>query len=171
MTQASPPQKKKSAFPIVLVVIAIAAPIVIALAGVMTTLAIYGVSRYLKQAKMAEARAATSHLARGIVACAEASGALPRSSAPVPPDVPSAAKYQSATADWADPAFSCARFSIATPQYFRYQWVATSATSGTARAEGDFSGAGKTTSTVEVDVECTRGATLACTLGTPRETM
>ena len=169
--RASPPEKKKSAFPIVLVVIAIAVPIVVAVVGVMAVLAIYGVRRYLVQAKTAEARAATTQLARGMVACAEASGALPRTSAPVPPDVPRGAKYQSAPADWTDPAFACAHFSMMSPQYFRYQWVATSGTSATARAEGDLNATGKTATTVEVDVECTRGATLSCTVGPLREKM
>jgi len=99
MVQASPPEKK-SAFPIVLVVIVIAVPIVIAVVGVTAVLAIYGVRSYLVQAKMADARAATTQLARGMVACAEASGALPRSSAPVPPAVPSGAKYRNPSATY-----------------------------------------------------------------------
>jgi type IV pilus assembly protein PilA len=154
---------KKSGIPvwaIVLIVVAVGAVPVI---GIMSTLAIYGVRRYLVQAKTAEGRAGVMVLAQGVAACGNG-GRLPPSTAAVPATVPVSRKYQSSPSDWNDSAFACARFSISTPQYFQYRWTARTPTEGVASAVADF-GSGPVT--LEVDVACTS----SCVVGTMRETM
>lgn len=165
MHPAQAPQKK--GFPVWLVILLVVGVAGVPTIGVMATVAIYGVRQYLVQAKKAEGRSGAMSLARGLASCAETTGHLPPTSASVPPTVPVATKVQTSPADWNDVAYTCAHFSMSAPQYFQYQWVATSATRGVARATADF-GSGPVTITAEVT--CTAsGAALACTPGLPIE--
>jgi hypothetical protein len=75
--------------------------------------------------------------------CAQERGGVPESSRWVPEEVPHAQKYQSATSDWADTAFSCAGFTLSDPQYFRYRWLQLSPSSGEVQAEADLNGDGR----------------------------
>jgi hypothetical protein len=127
------------------------------------------VSRYMQNAKRAEAMAATAAIGRGIIACAAETKALPPTSTKVPAalsDV-SGKKYQSSAADWSSPTWTCAKFSMSEPSYFQYHWELTSPTKGTVKAEGDLTGSGSVDNAVEVDVTCSEPG--VCTLGAPRE--
>jgi type IV pilus assembly protein PilA len=139
--------------------------IVVAIIGVLAALAIYGVRKYLSNAKTAEARTALGRMAkdaqnafekenlsqdivvvgeksdisRGL--CDDAAASVP--AAPV--DIANG-KYQSSPAEWKDGAgWECLKFSMSDPQYFLYDYES-SATTGvngstfTARANGDLDG-------------------------------
>jgi hypothetical protein len=133
-------------------------------------LAIYGVRKYLIQAKTAEGRNAITVLAQGIARCPSAGGraALPPTARAVPSDLASVRgmKYQSAPGEWQDEAYTCAHFRISDPQYFQYRWVRTSPTQGTVHADADLDGNAEPDIQLEQDVTCTDGAT--CTVGPQR---
>lgn len=116
--------------------------IVVAIIGVLAALSIYGVSKYMANAKTAEARTGIGQIAKdagsafqretmaGSVLSAGSDAAIsnrlcPTASA-IPAAVPSAKKYQSAAASWsADAGWTCLKFSMKDPQYYQYQYVAT----------------------------------------------
>jgi type IV pilus assembly protein PilA len=140
--------------------------IVVAIIGVLAVLAIYGVRKYIANAKSAEARNSLGQIAKDaataverekgstaiIVAgqqstlmrafCASATATVPASG------VPAAQKYQSAAAEWnsGDSAtgWQCLKFSLEEPQYYLYNYLSTvtNAASGafTATANGDLNG-------------------------------
>jgi type IV pilus assembly protein PilA len=145
--------------------------IVVAIVGVLAVLAVYGVRKYLANAKTAEARNSLGQLAKDaavaverekgttMVLAAGASSTLSRafcdtSAFAVPTSVTSiqGQKYQSSAAEWktgSDIAgWECLKFSLEEPQYFQYSYSAsnTSASTGgfTAIAIGDLNGDGTT---------------------------
>jgi len=69
----------------------------------------------------------------------------------------------SAPSDWTSPAFTCAKFSMTTPQYFQYQWERVSAQSGVVHARADLDGDGVAEVNIEVPVRCS--ATGECEAG------
>jgi type IV pilus assembly protein PilA len=145
---------------IILAVVGIVILVIVAIVGVMAALGIYGTRRYIGEAKKSEGKVHVAVLARGMASCAEAAGGkLPASSPAVPPSLAdvSGKKYMSAPTDWNDPAFTCASFSMLSPQYFQYQWVSTSGSDGTARAQADFDGDGSADVTLEISVACSAG--------------
>ncbi|MEO8180859.1 MAG: type II secretion system protein [Deltaproteobacteria bacterium] len=122
--------------------------IVVAIIGVLAALAIYGVRKYLSNAKTAEARMGVGRLAKdaqlayekesvaeGIVTLkgtADIAHKLCSTSTKVPvadADIKNK-KYQSTPADWAETplaggvaaGWSCLRFSMSDPQYFQYEY-------------------------------------------------
>jgi type IV pilus assembly protein PilA len=117
------------------------------------TLAIYGVRKYLVNAKTAEARTSLAEIGRAAAATYDPKrGFCPSATHPVPQDAKamSARMYQSAPSDWDDgrappTGFGCLRFSLATPQYYQYAYTAygPGRTSFTATARGDLNGDGK----------------------------
>src|SRR6185436_2037460 len=112
---------------------------------VATALAIYGVRKYLIQAKQAEARAAFAQLATSISRCASQTPGrrdLPPTAHAIPPSLESVRgmKYQSAPAEWEEEAYACGHFVLVEPQYFQYQWVRTTATRGLVRSMADLDG-------------------------------
>jgi len=142
--------------------------IVVAIVGVLAALAIYGVRKYLLNAKTAEARNAVGQMAKdaktayeresmgftvltggGSVGasnnlCTSASATIPANKSSI-----AGAKYQSTAADWdADKAtpgkgFTCLKFSVTDPQYYMYEYLnAGSAFSAT--GYGDLNGDGTT---------------------------
>lgn len=147
--------------------IVVAVPVLIAMLGVMSALAIYGVRKYMVNAKQAEARTALVSWANGIAACAQREGHLPPSSTPVPASLSDigAKKWQSTPADWTEPAYTCAGFSMSGPQYFQYRWELLSPNEGGARAEADLDGDGITDAMLGVPVSCNAGA---CSAGSLR---
>lgn len=155
--QGPPPKKSSNAIIVVAVLAVVAVPVL----GIFASLAIYGVSRYVKQSKQAEARAFSGMFARGITTC----GKLPPTSTPVPAEVPQGAKYQSAPDDWNQPAHTCAKFSVSSPQFYSYQWVKESEDSGHVVAKADLDGDGEVDSQVEMDVTCSAGM---CSVGVSR---
>jgi len=147
--------------------------IVVAIVGVLAALAIYGVRKYLLNAKTAEVRNAVGQMAKdakasyeresmgsailGAATSAGLSNNLCTSATnPVPAAKGSIAgqKYQSRASDWsADQAtpgkgFSCLRFAVTDPQYYMYNYVGTVGSAGTfvASGVGDLNGDSVTSS-------------------------
>jgi len=144
--------------------------IVVAITGILSMLAAYGVRKYIANAKTAEARNALGRIANAAVLAYEhenmgspvlppgSSTALTRAlckgaSKTVPPSATSIAgrKYQSTPEDWTvdsggNSGFACLRFTIDSPQYFMYGYAAagTSLPGDTfsAVANGDLNGDG-----------------------------
>jgi type IV pilus assembly protein PilA len=145
--------------------------IVVAIIGVLAALAIYGVRKYIANAKTAEARMTLGRIAKDAssafnreqttgavlatgasanianILCGGADNAVPTAIAAI-----SGAKYQSSPAEWRAgtqvKGWFCLRFSMQDPQYFQYAYTAadSSATEFTAIAHGDLN-ADTTTST------------------------
>jgi len=143
--------------------------IVVAIVGVLAALAIYGVRKYIANAKTAEARNSLGQISKdaqsayaregmdgtvlkvgsgaGVsnVLCANATKSVPASKGSI-----KGQKYQSDPGEWTVDAatpntgFSCLKFSMTDPQYFMYSW----SSSGTgiagatyvAQANGDLNG-------------------------------
>ncbi len=142
--------------------------IVVVIIGILSTLAAYGVRKYIASAKTVEARNALGRMANAAVIAYEnekmaspvlgqgASTGLARAlCGSATQTVPSAAsaiaghKYQSSLADWnADSAtnsgFACLHFTIDEPQYFMYGYAVSGSSqpgdSFTATANGDLNG-------------------------------
>jgi len=126
--------------------------IVVAIIGVLAALAIYGVRKYLSNAKTAEARMGVGRLAKdaqlayekesvaaGVVKLTKTADIAHRlcSSAAAVPAAPANIKnkkYQSQPADWTSPAladlsaggWNCLKFTMSDPQYFQYEYTTTS---------------------------------------------
>jgi type IV pilus assembly protein PilA len=137
--------------------------IVVAIIGVLAALAIYGVRKYLLNAKTAEAKEGIGRLAKDASSAYDREGMpattlslgsvagithrLCPSAAIVPANVSSVQgqKWQSSPADWNTLGWNCLKFSMKDPQYYRYQYHA-SATTGVAGetfvalAHGDLNG-------------------------------
>lgn len=123
-------------------------------------LAIYGVRKYVANAKRDEAREALRAMARGMITCGEREKTLPDSSNWIPADLQSISgvKYESKPADWhSEPAFECAGVSISTPQYFQYRWVRIDAHSGHFEAQADFDGNRLADNPMQIEVRCANG--------------
>jgi type IV pilus assembly protein PilA len=134
--------------------------IVVAIIGVLAALAIYGVRKYLTNAKTAEARTALGRIAKdaasawdreqmsgavlSIGSSALNARALCPSSSLVPAAIASVSnkKYQSSPADWRNAGWACLRFTMDGPQYFQYQYLSGTATTFSAEAHGDLDGDG-----------------------------
>ena len=153
--------------------------IVVAIVGILAVLAIYGVRKYLANAKTAEARNSLGAIAQGAAASFEKETSAPGvialgtavgfshqiclkepGGATVPPAPPPAKKYQSQYSDWqlgaaTNAGFSCLKFVMDQPQYFAYGYTSdsTGTTSGTVftgTAKGDLNGDGTLFSTFTV---------------------
>ena len=139
--------------------------IVVAIIGVLAALAIYGVRKYLTNAKTAEARTAVGRIAKdassawdrekmaGAVLSAGGTADNTRSLCGAATNsVPSAStsiqnkKYQSNPAEWntgdSNNGWRCLRFTMDGPQYFMYNYITADASNFTARAQGDLDGDG-----------------------------
>lgn len=164
---------KLSGGKMLLIVLAIIGVFVFLVLAVLAPLAIYGVRKYLTNAKMGEGRTNVSLLGKGIARCAaEVDPAtskprgLPETSLGVPATLADVKgeKYQSTPAEWGDPAFVCAGFQVAGAQYFQYRWVKRSPTTGAARGIADLDGDGAADGAFELPVTCS--ASGACSVGT-----
>jgi len=137
--------------------------IVVAIVGVLAALAIYGVQRYIANAKTAEAKNSLGQMSKDAQSAfarehmsasapldpggsAKVSNRLCVSGPAVPTDIPKAEKIQSDPAAWTD-GWKCLRFSMNEPQYYRYTYESdatddgqTPGTKFTALAEGDLDG-------------------------------
>jgi type IV pilus assembly protein PilA len=149
--------------------------IVVAIIGVLAALAIYGVTRYVANAKTTEARSAVARIAKDAttayarpkmagavlaaggtvtganVLCIEATDPVPADDADI-----SGKKYQSSAADWSPvgedelTGWRCLQFSMTDPQMYQYDYDATAATGFSAIAHGDLDGDGDL-STFQID--------------------
>ena len=154
--------------------------IVVAIVGVLAALAIYGVRRYIINAKTAEARnsigqmskdASTAYSREGMAASILSLGTstgvsnrLCSGSTTVPSTIGNVQgkKYQSSPSEWtgADQytGWTCLKFSMQDPQYYMYTYTSNATTSGakgeifSAMAEGDLDANG-TSSTFSLDGE------------------
>jgi type IV pilus assembly protein PilA len=144
--------------------------IVVAIVGILSVLAVYGVRNYITNAKTTEARNALGQIAKdaatgyekdsmggGVLGlstsavasrqlCASASASVPAASTSI-----AGRKYQSKPADWnidaaGNSGFACLKFSIDQPQYYMYSYSAQGSSSVgdsfTATARGDLNGDG-----------------------------
>jgi len=149
--------------------------IVVAIIGVLAALAIYGVRKYISNAKTAEARMTLGRIAKdasasynrenmnaAVVApgasagianllCDSATASVPAAIAAV-----TGMKYQSSVANWrnagdsATKGWTCLRFSMQDPQYYMYNYTRDADTLGFAGiATGDLNGDG-TPSTFQI---------------------
>jgi type IV pilus assembly protein PilA len=142
--------------------------IVVAIIGILAVLAIYGVRKYIANAKSAEARNSLGQIAKDAATAAEREKGTSAIVAPagvsalfrsfcgsataVPGTVPAAQKYQSQASDWtagsSTAGWQCLKFSLEEPQYYQYNYTSTvsSAVSGNfeADANGDLNGNGVT---------------------------
>ncbi len=144
--------------------------IVVAIVGVLAALAVYGVGKYLRNAKTAEVRNAVGQMAkdakaayeRTLVSSSVLTGVAPglsnnlctsgSSSVPASKSSIAGRKYQSAPSEWtadtgtSGKGFACLRFAMSDPQYFMYNYTGTSGAAGTFAAigMGDLNGDGVT---------------------------
>jgi type IV pilus assembly protein PilA len=146
--------------------------IVVAIVGILAVLAIYGVRKYIANAKTAEARNSLGQVAKNVAGAYEnesmagtivqqgQAAAMSRAlcaSEPAPGTVPGSktkiqgAKYQSSPGDWNAGAatragFSCLKFTMDQPQYYMYGYTVQGGSnvgdSFTATANGDLNGDG-----------------------------
>lgn len=143
--------------------------IVVAIVGILAVLAVFGVRKYITNAKSAEARNSVGAIVKLagqalerenndtlITSAGSNSAASSRrlclSSTLVPSAVPQNRKYQSQISDWnagnASTGWQCVKFAMTGPQYFQYQYNAPAASVGaageqvTANAFGDLNGDG-----------------------------
>ena len=144
--------------------------IVVAIIGVLAALAIYGVRKYLNNAKTAEAREAMGrigkdasadynreNMAATLMALKDSAGVSNRlcgTSTLVPTAIGAVAgqKYQSSPKEWnsgdSTTGWACLKFTMQDPQYFMYQYVSADPTATdatfTATANGDLNADGTT---------------------------
>ena len=159
--------------------------IVVAIVGILAVLAIYGVRKYLANAKTAEARNSLGQVSKDAIAAFEkesmSSGVLAQSTStgilrgvcatepgnPIPAtnDI-KGKKYQTAPSEWnkgnaTNAGFFCLHFSMDQPQYYAYSYTATGAGGGSdqfiAAANGDLNGDG-TLSTFSIQGAVQSGA-------------
>jgi hypothetical protein len=117
---------------------------------VLSTMAFFGVRKYISNAKTAEARNTLGQIAKDILSESERTSVpgKPRivklvSFPPVPKTVPSGMKVQSKPSDWK--AWAQIKFSLSDPQYFQYEVkAAKDGQSAEIIARGDLNGDGKT---------------------------
>ncbi len=156
--------------------------IVVAIVGILAALAIFGVKKYLTNAKTAEARNAlgqigkdaTSAFARDNMAAAvladaanvAAANLLCTTSISVPAAMASVQgrKYQSSTVAGADfnsgtqtAGWTCLKFSMQEPQYYQYTYTAVPGASFAAVAKGDLNGDGAIFSTFTLNAVVRNG--------------
>jgi type IV pilus assembly protein PilA len=147
--------------------------IVVAIVGILSVLAIYGVRKYIANAKTAEARNSLGQIAKDAATaverekgtdaiitpgntsnlmrsfCASAAHRVPTGTSP-----PQGQKYQSAGSEWTSDVptagWTCLKFSMDEPQYYQYEYIGTAdPNSGgfNANAYGDLNGDGAKFST------------------------
>lgn len=137
----------------------------LALAGILSAIGMYGLARYVRYSKTAEAVGSLNAIAKESAAFYNASdatqpaGSTPESihamrhfppastrSVPPDPDDVKGKKYQSAIADWSTSPWRELRFSISLPQFYVYSYesVGTGSTAkATAMAQGDLDADGE----------------------------
>ncbi|MEI7891589.1 MAG: hypothetical protein WCI05_00775 [Myxococcales bacterium] len=149
MSNGDPQQK---GWPTWVIVLVAAAMLLIVAVGVMAVLAVFGMRRFLVNAKTAEARNVVGQIARDAKLAYEIERVGGRgkrlcgSALPVPssPSSIGKGKYLSSPSDWSgdkDNGWVCLKFTMDAPQYYQYLYEAT-ATGFTVTAHGDLNGNG-----------------------------
>jgi type IV pilus assembly protein PilA len=160
----------KKSFPTWLLVILVVLGGAVVLMGTLGVIAVFGVRKYIANAKAAEARNVLGMIGKEAARAYEDSSPTPgqrtlcaSASSPVPADANriSGKKYQSATTEWEVDAprkagFACLKFSMMDPQYFQYNFASTSGGKMTATARGDLDG-NKVFSTFELEGQVNSG--------------
>jgi type IV pilus assembly protein PilA len=158
--------------------------IVVAIIGILATLAIYGVKTYMTNAKTGEAKGNVGRLGKDAVSAYEkenmdatmlgagssvaAVHKLCPSGAAVPAAVPKGQKTQPDPTSWQGAGWSCLKFAVNSPVYYQYQYTLDSATTFTASAKGDLDGDGAVYSVWSIEGAALSGAMrLAPTLTEP----
>jgi type IV pilus assembly protein PilA len=142
--------------------------IVVAIIGILAALAIYGVKKYLTNAKTGEAKTNLGRLVKDAISAFEresmagtllaANGAVAAvhqlcpTAAGVPTTVPKGEKIQPDPTLWNGTGWGCLRFSVNSPVYYQYTYTATNATNP---ATATFS----TTAVGDLDGDATYAAT------------
>jgi type IV pilus assembly protein PilA len=144
--------------------------IVVAIVGILAVLAVYGVRKYITNAKTAEARNSLGQMTKDassayeregmagtILGLGSSTGVVRRLCGAAPLTIPAAKadiegkKYQSKPNEWAAGSsqigWSCLKFTMNDPQYFMYGYGSTGTAGGendtfTATANGDLNGDG-----------------------------
>lgn len=131
--------------------------IVVSIIGVLAALAIYGVARYLKHSKTAEATSNLGSIETGArqqyqreTPFAGDDNKFVHTFCPTttltPATVPMASKVKSAPSDWNQAGWTCLKFNVDSPQFYAYKYESNSATGTdamyTATANGDLDGNG-----------------------------
>jgi hypothetical protein len=147
----------------------------LAIAAILSALGMYGLARYVRHAKTAEAIGSLMAIAEAAAAYYDASDANqpagttpeaahamrhfpPPSKAGVPPDATfvKGARYQSTLADWSGSPWAELRFSIPQPQYYSYSFESQGSgvqAKAVVVAHGDLDGNG-VVSTFKLTIEC-----------------
>ena len=152
---APPPQAApRKGLPTWVIVILCLAGAAIVVLPVLAVVGVYGVRKYIANAKTAEARYALGQIAKDAAVAYEKNHALcPSASHPVPASMTSlkGTNYQSTAAEWAvdktrNAGFACLEFSMDMPQYYQYSYAVslTNPPTFTATAHGDLNGDGQT---------------------------
>lgn len=134
--------------------------IVVAIIGVLAGLAVYGVARYIKTAKTAEATRALGAIENGSRQQFQRETPWPPDSADTyvhmfcpdppmtPPAVPKGEKIKLPSTAWTDKGWTCLKFTVSDPQFFSYAYksngLAGVSATYTATAHGDLDGNGTT---------------------------
>jgi type IV pilus assembly protein PilA len=159
---APPPQPPtKKGMPTWAIILICTAGAFVFIVPILAVLGVYGVRKYIANAKTAEARMALATIAKDAATTYEPKAGFCASAHPVPRSAPmvQGKKYQSAPADWGTPAdktiragFACLEFSLDQPQYYQYTYTAPAPLHDafTATAHGDLDGNG-TRSTFEIE--------------------
>jgi type IV pilus assembly protein PilA len=147
----APPGSKP--FPTWVIVVLCVVGFFVVFGGILAALAIYGMRKYIANAKQAEARNSLGEIARDAATAYERDSALCGSaSSPVPPRMAmlKGMKYQSAAGEWQvdrarNAGFACLGFSLETPQYYQYSYTVPAGHPDEfeAVAHGDLNGDGK----------------------------
>lgn len=167
----------KKGFPVWIIILLVVGVGVVVMGGIMASLAIFGVRRYIADAKTAEARNSLMQIRIDAVAAYERETTnargdsvkrlCPSATTSVPASMMyiKGKKYQSSPSDWQvdrarNTGFACLGFSMAAPQYFLYRYTARGLSrpgdSFEAEAVGDLAGDGslsryRTTGTISPD--------------------
>jgi type IV pilus assembly protein PilA len=164
--QGNPQGAPKKGMPTWVIVILVLGGLLVVGGGLMASLAIYGVRKYIATAKTAEGLSSLSRINLNAVAAFNEGGAnargdvvhrmCPSASASIPASITSvkAAKYQSTMAEWdvdaaRNAGFACLKFSMSQPQYFLYRYTAHGSSKPgdtfVAEADADLAGDGNLT--------------------------
>jgi len=121
--------------------------IVVAIVGILAVLAVYGVRKYLQNAKTAEAKNSLGIIAKdssvawdkesmagsvlALGTSSTSSHSLCAAGAAVPATYTAGQKYQSQASDWAAGGWPCLKFTMEEPQYYIYSYTSASPSSMT----------------------------------------